>query len=139
MEQPLPRSIADLCQAQQTTFEQVKIPCMVCLQELDEKDLRSFDEGNFELVWTEEQTPRALCLCCRREVGFYQGKYEWQCSTWAQNAEKFLGCSLFCLSIRCWRCLATLTPGEKVLHLAGTKVHLIQHKWRGCCWTCSQT
>nr|APX52871.1 E6 protein [human papillomavirus 86]APX52889.1 E6 protein [human papillomavirus 86] len=134
-----PTNIFVLCQEYEVEFDNLRLLCIFCKNELTEGELLSFALKELLLVW-KHGFPHGVCLKCICREAKVRELRHWEHSSYGSTVEQDTGVSLAHLNIRCHACFKPLCWPEK-LHMVELNLHFhkIAGQWTGKCSNCRAT
>nr|ALJ32777.1 early protein E6 [Human papillomavirus type 61]ALJ32784.1 early protein E6 [Human papillomavirus type 61] len=131
-----PTNIFLLCKDYEVDFEDLRLTCVFCKNELTTEELLVFALKELCIVW-RHNWPFGVCApCLAREVKVRELRH-WDHSCYGPTVEQTTGRSLAELYIRCHACCKPLSIQEKEHQVqAYIHFHYIAGQWTGRCCQC---
>lgn len=132
------KTLADLCAHLGVPLRDLLIRCLICDKFLDYCDLQNFEAAIFTIVW-RGRAAHGICEHCARISAVHENNHYYQ---GCYSADDFLmeyGESVFCVRVRCLKCLHLLN-WEEVDSMVESQqpFHLVRNRLRGLCAGCNE-
>nr|CAD1807782.1 putative transforming protein E6 [human papillomavirus 84] len=134
-----PTNIFVLCQEYEVEFDDLRLICIFCKEELTEGEVLAFALKELLIVW-RYNFPHGVCMKCLCREAKVRELRHWDYSSFGPTVEEETGLPLAQINIRCHACCKPLCYQEKEYMV---ELQLLFHKiagqWTGKCCNCRVT